>query len=286
MSSERLLSTNGVAELLRVHPKHVFRLLKRGLPGHRLGGQWRFDPKEVLAWMRSDSQSRPTREAVRTVAAEPPPLVAANGDVCVELLLALVRASKTPFGFVQADRTSGRAYLERGSVLAAGVHGDSGEAVDAAPDPLVKVHLTRRSIGLAYTKGKRLRSLRGLGGLRLASRPVTAGVRAHLEQALVNEGLDSTEIHKKSVICGSHRDVALSVLSGQSDAGIVTLAWAQRAGLGCLPIADEDYALSLRAETLAHELGKALVRTLQGAELKRLLSATAGYEPGAAGTLV
>src|SRR5208283_3172516 len=48
-----LLTTNEVARLLRVHPKHVYRLLKRGLPAHRVGDEWRFDEDEVRGHVRS-----------------------------------------------------------------------------------------------------------------------------------------------------------------------------------------------------------------------------------------
>ncbi len=43
-----LLKSVEVAALLNVHPKHVYRLLRRGLPGRRVGGDWRFDRDEVL----------------------------------------------------------------------------------------------------------------------------------------------------------------------------------------------------------------------------------------------
>lgn len=47
-----LLTSTEVARLLRIHPKHLYRLLRRGLPGHRHGrGHWRFRRDEVLAWM-------------------------------------------------------------------------------------------------------------------------------------------------------------------------------------------------------------------------------------------
>lgn len=51
---DELLTSREVASLLRVHPKHLYRLLRRGLPGRRLGGgHWRFCRNEVLAWMGS-----------------------------------------------------------------------------------------------------------------------------------------------------------------------------------------------------------------------------------------
>jgi putative molybdopterin biosynthesis protein len=55
---DELLTSGEVARLLRVHPKHLYRLLRQGLPGRRLGrGHWRFRRDEVLAWIGSRSTS-------------------------------------------------------------------------------------------------------------------------------------------------------------------------------------------------------------------------------------
>ena len=55
-----LLTTVEVAEVLRVHPKHVYRLLKKGLPARRVGAEWRFDRERRagLVWRK-----RPQPEA-------------------------------------------------------------------------------------------------------------------------------------------------------------------------------------------------------------------------------
>ncbi|MEX1362501.1 MAG: helix-turn-helix transcriptional regulator [Nannocystaceae bacterium] len=61
---DELLTSAEVARLLRVHPKHLYRLLRRGLPGHRLGrGHWRFARAEVLAWMGSRTRLPPQGSA-------------------------------------------------------------------------------------------------------------------------------------------------------------------------------------------------------------------------------
>ena len=57
---DELLTSSEVASLLRVHPKHLYRLLRQGLPGHRLGrGHWRFRRDEVLAWVGTRPSSPP-----------------------------------------------------------------------------------------------------------------------------------------------------------------------------------------------------------------------------------
>jgi excisionase family DNA binding protein len=47
----RLLKLPEVAEVLRVSPKTVQRLLKRGLPCIRFGRSVRFEPKAVSRWL-------------------------------------------------------------------------------------------------------------------------------------------------------------------------------------------------------------------------------------------
>lgn len=280
-----LLGTNEIAELLQVHPKHVYRLLKRGLPSHRVGGEWRFDSNEVLAWARTgrsapsvddETATRPTADAELV-----PPLVAANGDVCVEVLLRFVaEQSEVPIGFVQADHQSASEFVMEGRVLAAGLHGAS----TSSEGRHVFLHLARRTVGLAY-KRRKLRKLADVEGLRLASRPATAGVRRYLDDALRAAHMDTDEVHRGAMLCASHRDVVLSLVSGNADVGLVSLAWADRAGLDFLPILDEDYALCLKASSLTSEAGRALVRALQSPALRRLLATQAGYDTRNTGAL-
>jgi putative molybdopterin biosynthesis protein len=282
-----LLGTLDLARLLKVHPKHVYRLLRRGLPAHRLGGEWRFDQAEVLAWVRrgTTQQRQAAAEAPSSVvsaAAPPPPLLAANGDVCVELLLrATCELTGQTLGFVQADRTSGQVLVESGSVVAAGVHGKG----PSRETGLVGVHLTRRQLGLAFPKRTKLRSLAELAGLKLATRPASAGVRVLFDEALRETGLDPERAQRRALIRGSHRDVVLAVLSGRADVGVTTVAWAESAGLASLPFAEEDYRLQLRSDELTREPGRALIRTLQGREIRKLLASVAGYDPRDAGAL-
>ena len=56
----RMMTIKEVAEYLSVHEKTIYRLVKSGeLPALRVGGQWRFDIKELDALVR---QQRPKRK--------------------------------------------------------------------------------------------------------------------------------------------------------------------------------------------------------------------------------
>ena len=47
-----VLTIGEVAEMLRVHPMTVYRLLKRGsIPGFKVGGNWRVSVKALNTWM-------------------------------------------------------------------------------------------------------------------------------------------------------------------------------------------------------------------------------------------
>src|SRR5450755_455563 len=97
--TDLLLKTEEIAEVLRVHPKHVYRLLKKGLPGRRVGSEWRFSRDEVLAWSGGRTGgTKPEEGRAGAVLGEEvaPALVAANGDVAVLTLLRISAAVGAP----------------------------------------------------------------------------------------------------------------------------------------------------------------------------------------------
>jgi excisionase family DNA binding protein len=50
MQAEEILTANQVADLLQIHPRTVYKLVKQGsLPGRKFGGGWRFSKSEILA---------------------------------------------------------------------------------------------------------------------------------------------------------------------------------------------------------------------------------------------
>jgi excisionase family DNA binding protein len=53
-----LLTIGEVAEILRVHPTTIYRLVKRGvLPGFKIGGNWRVDKGSFYLFL---SEASPT----------------------------------------------------------------------------------------------------------------------------------------------------------------------------------------------------------------------------------
>ena len=296
--ADALLTTTDVARLLRVHPKHVYRLLRRGLPGQRVGGEWRFRAAEVLGWTEAGDRgaaSIATTQSAATLPDEssrplpvdpgPPPLIAANGDLAVEHLLSCLTAGGAPlFGLVPADRGQGLELLRRGEVLAAGCHGHEipGE-LDGRR--LAFIHLVDRDVGLALRPGVALRGLASLGRWRLASRPPTAGVRAHLDEELRKQGVDPVVAHARAAVLPSHREVVCAVARREADVGLASLAWSQRVGLAYVPLCREAYGLLVPASLLGDPRVVRLCAVAQGAAFRRVVGAERGYQTRRTGAI-
>jgi excisionase family DNA binding protein len=286
---DALLTTRDVAALLRVHPKHVYRLMRGGLPAHRMGGEWRYVTAEVLQWAGAGRRAaRLERGPVLPPSAQPehgiPALVATNGDLAVEYLLARLTASGRLFGHVQADRSEALEMLKRGDVLAAGCHGND---IPTALDEhrLAFIHLVDRQVGLALRHGVRVRSLRQIERWRLASRPDTAGVRNHFDEQLRRQGLDPGAVHARAAVMPSHREVVCAVARGEADVGLASLAWAHRIGLECLPLCQESYGLLVRASLLGDPRVVRLCEVAQSQDFRREMAAVVGYRTRQTGAI-
>jgi putative molybdopterin biosynthesis protein len=268
---DALLDTVEAAALLKVHPKHVYRLLRRGLPGRRVGREWRFDREEVLRWVEGASPE---------TASDAPPLLAANGDVAVELLLAAVNDGGAWMGFVPADRDSALDALARGRALLAGCHGRT-PPEQWGGSRLARVHLVEREYGLVFRPGPAPGSL---PGLRWASRPTTAGIRGQVEAALRRDGVEPAFL-EAAPAWGSHRDVVLAIVRGEADIGFATRAWAARAGVGFRCLGTEAYGLVLRAADLGDPRVVRVCEVAQSAAYRAAVSAVPGYDAADSGAV-
>ena len=55
---DTILTAAEVAHLLRIHLATVYRLIKNnGLPGMRVGSDWRFSQAAIEKWMKANSEN-------------------------------------------------------------------------------------------------------------------------------------------------------------------------------------------------------------------------------------
>jgi putative molybdopterin biosynthesis protein len=283
-AASALLTTVEVADVLRVHPKHVYRLLKKGLPARRVGAEWRFDREDVLVW---SGGGRPERSvpALLPLGATPPALVAGNGDVALMTLLRLSAERGPPLlGFIQADRSASLALLEQGAILAAGAHA-GGFPTHIGNERAARIHLVSREIGLVRRKGTEAIRVEELAERRLASRPSSAGVRVHLDASLRAAHLDSEVIHSRALLLPSHIEVVLAVASGRADVGLASRAWGEKAGLVFQPLATESYGLIIKACDLGDARVVRLCELAQGEAFRSEVGSVPGYDVLGAGDI-
>jgi excisionase family DNA binding protein len=70
-NTDTFLTVNEAAELVRVSPSSIYEALRRGLPGRKMGKQWRISRAELLAYFRGSQHTPALAEAVApAVAAE------------------------------------------------------------------------------------------------------------------------------------------------------------------------------------------------------------------------
>ena len=59
---EEILTASQVADLLQVHPRTVYKLVKQGaIPGRKFGGGWRFSKSDIILMISSQAPNRSTQ---------------------------------------------------------------------------------------------------------------------------------------------------------------------------------------------------------------------------------
>ncbi|MBM2802928.1 MAG: hypothetical protein HW419_821 [Deltaproteobacteria bacterium] len=57
---DEILTAGEVAELLQIHPRTVYKLVKDGsIPGRKFGGGWRFSRSEIVAMVSPPGNTPP-----------------------------------------------------------------------------------------------------------------------------------------------------------------------------------------------------------------------------------
>ena len=249
---EEMMNTKGVASYLGINEKQVYALIKaRRIPGTRVTGKWVFPKKLIDEWIEENARGGLHQARERSRSMEGALLASGSNDPVLDFLLTGMRHSHPDFYFFCANTgsTEGLKALGGGYTDIAWTHlfdQESGRYnVPFIPKYLpdmkaVLVHLFRREIGIVAAPGNPL----GIAGIediagkkvRFVNRQAGSGTRILLDHHLGRLGIPSTDIEGYDKEVYTHVEVGLSILSGEADAGIATVAVSRLMGLHFVPV--------------------------------------------------
>ena len=289
---ETMLSTKEVATYLGINDKQVYALIKAGrIPGTRVTGKWVFPKKLIDEWIEENARGglKQAREKSRTV--EGALLASGSNDPILDFLLTAMRQEHPDFYFFCANTgsTEGLKALGAGHTDIAWTHlldpetGRYNTPFISKYLPGAKtvlVHLFRREVGIVAAPGNP-RGINGFhdlaGGLRFVNRQAGSGTRILLDCELEKRGIPSSGITGYEREVYTHVEVGLSILSGEADAGLATVAVSRLMGLHFIPVTREDFDMALGQSTYFHRGIQALMDVLRSPGLRERFEKLGGY---------
>ncbi len=290
--SEEMMNTKGVAAYLGINEKQVYALIKAGrIPGTRVTGKWVFPRGLIDEWIEESARSglRQARDKSRTV--EGALLASGSNDPILDFLLTALRQSHPDFYFFCANTgsTDGLKALGAGHTDIAWTHLlDPETGRYNAPFiqqylpgmKTVLVHLFRREVGFVTAPGnpKKINGFDDLSsGIRFVNRQAGSGTRLLLDCELEKRRIPSADILGYDREVYTHVEVGLTILSGEADAGLATVAISRLMGLHFIPVTREDFDMALGQSTYFHKGIQALMEILRSPGFRERFEKLGGY---------
>ena len=293
--SDELMNTKEVARYLDIHEKQVYFLIKAGrIPATRVTGKWIFPKTLIEERLASNAAAaiQPARE--KHTKARGVLLAAGSNDPILDLLLASLKGPLSDFFIFSTitGSTQGLRLLQQGLTDLAWCHlfdTESGEyntrKALAAYLPAAKtvgVHLFRRELGLVTAPGnpRMIHSIESLtkNGIRLINRQEGSGTRLLLDYLLQKAGISPEGIAGYEQAVSTHVEVGLSILSGEADTGVATIAAAKILGLAFIPLIQESFDMILGQDVFFEPGVQAFIERLQSAPFRGRAENISSYD--------
>jgi len=291
--SEEMMNTREVAAYLGINEKQVYALIKAGrIPGTRVTGKWVFPKKLIDEWIESSARSGLKEAREKSRGMKGALLASGSNDPVLDFLLTGMRQTHPEFYFFCANTgsTDGLKALGGGYTDIAWTHlfdPESGRYnVPFLPKYLpdmkaVLVHLFRREIGIVAAPGNPL-GIAGIGDIaggkvRFVNRQGGSGTRVLLDYHLKNSGIPAEAIEGYDKEVYTHVEVGLTILSGEADAGLATVAVSRLMGLHFIPVTQENFDMVLGQSTYFNKGIQALVEDLRSRGFRERFERLGGY---------
>jgi excisionase family DNA binding protein len=292
--SIELMNTKEVAKYLDIHEKQVYALIKaRRIPATRITGKWIFPKKLIDEWVESKSGEGITLAKQKSNKIAGALLAAGSNDPVLDILQTWVRRAYPDLYLFSANMGSvnGLAALDNGHTDIAWSHlldpasGQYNIPFLSTLLPKIKpvvVNLFHREIGFitAPDNPYHIKWFDDLAkeGLRFINRQKGSGTRVLLDYHLGQLGVSSEQINGYDREAYTHFEVGLSILSGETDAGIATAAVSKLLGLAFTPITRESFDMVLDQSTFFQKGVQAFINILDSREFRKGVEKLGNYD--------
>ena len=263
--SDEMMNTKEVARYLGINGKQVYALIgQKRIPATRVTGKWVFPRKLIDEWIESSARSGLEQASRKRERVEGGLLACGSNDPILDMLHTHVRRMHPDFYLFSASTgsTDGLKTLNMGYTDIAWSHlydPESGEynipflPVYAPNVKPVVVNLFYRELGFLTAAGNP-HDIKGFEDLarkkvRFINRQKGSGTRKLIDYNLERLGIDASAIRGYDDEVNTHLEIGLSIISGEADVGIATVAVSRLLGLAFIPITRERFDMILGQQT-------------------------------------
>jgi len=317
MDENSVLTTQEVADMLKIAKNTVYELIKRGeLNSYRVGKKVRIDLKDVLEYknrtktIQSETVSYESKATVSNMANAMNKAIVSNKaatdyskqngfvicgqDILLDILSRYLQFESYGLQVLRSFTGSynGLYALYHGEVNISTVHlwdGDSGEyntpyVKRMLPGiPAIIIHLAARQQGFYVKKGNP-KGIKGWEDLKrkditLINREKGSGTRVLMDEHLKKLGINANSIDGYHRESTSHLAIASTVARGGADVGLGNEKSAlQVNGIDFIPLQIEQLDLVFKKEDLDSPEIRAIMNILNTAEFQLELEGIGGYD--------
>lgn len=292
--SDEMMNTQEVAKYLDIHEKQVYALIKAGrIPGTKVTGKWLFPRRIIDDWIESTAKTGLKEAKAKGKKIVGALLAAGSNDPVLDVLQSCLRSSHPEFYIFSANTGSqaGLSALNAGYTDLAWTHlldPASGEynipyvSAHLSEVKPVVVNLFHRELGFLTAPGNPLH-IKGFEDLaesrvRLINRQPGSGTRVLLDYHLEKLGIPAETIQGYDRHVYTHYEVGLSIVSGEADVGIATVAVSDILGLPFIPITRECFDMVLTQATFFEKSVQTFMEVLNSSDFQKRVGKLGSYD--------
>lgn len=300
MAQNKSLSTQEVADILRVSKSTVYDLIHRGeIRSFKIGRKVRFTQEDVDAYIarsKHEHSVRPVQkvETHSTLLTPPdsgePELIISGQDVVLDILANHLQREGIRVARTYLSGFEGLLALYQDRIHVAASHLFDGKEYNVSyvrslvPGiPAVLVNVTYRTLGFYVPKGnpKNIQSWEDLrrNDLTIVNRRPGSSARIVLDTQLKRLGIPAASVKGYQTILKSHLTIASAVAEGEADLAIGTERVSQQIeGIDFIPMLEERFDFVIKKELLDTPAVQALLAAMGSPVFQQEISHISGND--------